>query len=112
MLLPPPQLAIVIPARINRAAVANTRLDTRLRRRSASVATTIRRTAAMMTTGNRNSLRGSNRDGGTSEFAVVVTVTVAVSAAPEGLELTTNGLTGSFVATVQLAFGAVVAQER
>ena len=112
MLLPPPQLAIVIPARIKRVAVAKTRLDTRLRRRSANAATTNRRSAAMMTTGNRNSLHGSNRDGGTSEFAVVVTVTVTVSAAPDGLELTTNGLIGSFVATAQLAFGAVVAQEK
>ena len=54
--------------------------------------------------------RGMKKKGGKTALAVVATVTVTVSAAPDGLELTTNGLRGSFVATEHEDLGAFVAQ--
>ena len=65
---------------------------------------------AAIATGSQMRFSGVKNKGGETAFAVVVTVTVTVSAAPDGLELTTNGLTGSLVPTEHEDLGAFVVQ--
>ena len=106
----PPQPAIATLTRISIAAMPQTwRQARRCVRRARKNAATVTISSAI-TIGAQKRTRGLEKNGGKIELAVVVTVTVTVSAAPDGLELTTNGLMGSLVLTEHKDLGAFVEQ--
>ena len=109
MLGPPPQPAIMAPKNINPASSIQLKLHARLRIRRAS-AKSVKASSAAIATGIQIRISGLSGKGGVTEFAVVARKTVTLSAAPDGLELTTNGLTGSLVPTEHEALGAFVVQ--
>jgi len=110
MLLPPPQLAIVNPARINRPAVALAGLHTRLRRRGVNAKNRRRRKAATAISSGDDT-HGSKKNQGSMEFAVVAMVTVALAVELDVKSMTLE-LSELPVVIEQLAFGAVVEQDR
>jgi hypothetical protein len=74
-----------------------------------ATATSVNTSEAVIAIGRKKRSLGLKKKGGITEFAVVVTDTVTLSAT---LELTTNVFRGSFVLIAQLAFGALVLQEK
>jgi hypothetical protein len=72
-------------------------------------ATSVNKSNTMIAIGRKKRSLGLKKKGGVTEFAVVVTDTVTFSAT---LELTTYVFRGSFVLIAQLAFGALVLQEK
>lgn len=110
LLPPPPQLEVTAPVRINPTAKVQPQSQARLR----GDARTMNAKRAVSDIDSQKRISGTRKsDGGiqftVAAFAVVVTVTVTVS---DALELTTNLFRGSLVLIAQLAFGALVLQEK
>ena len=106
----PPQLVRAPLTRISIAAMPQTWRQARRCVRRARRNATTETISCAITIGAQKRTRGLTKKGGKIELAVVVTVTVTVSAAPDGLELATNGLMGSLVLTEHEDLGAFIEQ--
>ena len=106
----PPHPAIAAPTRIITAAVPQTWSRARLCARRANPRNSRKRNATLAMSGREGAL-GPKKKRGIIEFVTVATVTVTLAVALE-VKSMTLGLSVLPVAIVQVAFGAVVEQDR
>ena len=106
----PPQPAIAAPTRINTAAVPLTWRHARLCARRTNPRNSRRRNAALAMSGREGAL-GPKKNRRAMEFVTVATVSVTLAVALE-VKSMTLGFSVLPVAIVQVAFGAVVEQDK